>query len=254
MKPALLVLTAVVIAAIPVYVYLNYYMFVPIETFDCGQDPSCIQGLETKKSECIPSSTIMEGRDGIVLMVNITWEGDRCIRTETVLDAPESGYLVGHNVTCQSNLSQLDKPESLVCPGSLYDFVKPSAEGGGGGGGDGGPVPAPPPGIPELNCGVDDNNCKDIANQYLLGCASSKIINTDIRWVPEGYWTTLTNISREYECSIYFEVLNAVNLPPGVPSTIIGMNMTCIIPFSEFPIANFTSQWCSGELFDYLQP
>jgi len=249
MKPALFVLAAVVIAAIPVYVYLNYYMFVPIETFDCGQDPSCIQGLETKKSECIPSSTIMEGRDGIVLMVNITREGDKCIRTERVLDAPESSYLVGHNVTCESGLSQLNKPESLACPGSLYDFVKPS--GGEGGGGD--PGSPPPPKIHELNCGIDDNACKDLANHYLQGCENSKIINTDIIWYPTGYWTIFINISRTYECWLYFEVLNAVNIPPAVPSTIIGMNMTCNISFSEFPIANFTSEWCSGEFFDYLQ-
>jgi hypothetical protein len=244
-----LLLAAVVLAAISVFVFLNYSMFLAVETADCRQDPSCAQDLETKMAECVPSSTIIEGRDGIVLMVNITREGEKCVRTETVLDAPESSYLVGHNVTCESNLSQLDDPESLACPGSLYDYVKPS---GGGGGGSSGP--APPPRIPELNCGIDDNECKDLANQYLLGCTNSKIINTDIVWYPTGYWTTLTNISRQvYNCWLYFEVLNAVNLPPGIPSNITGINMTCNVPLSAFPISNFTSEWCSGELFDYLQ-
>ena len=247
MRMALLLAAVVLAAAIPIFVFLNYRMFLPVETADCRQDPSCAQDLETKMSECVPSSTIMEGRDGIVLMVNITREGDECIRTETVLDAPESGYLIGHNVTCESNLSQLSDPESLACPGSLYDYVKPS---GGGGGGSG---PAPLPGIPQFSCGIDDSACKDAGTQYVQGCQNSKMITTDIIWYPSGYWTLLINITRQDNCSLYFEVLNAVDIPPGIPSTIIGMNMTCNVPFSDFPLTNLTTEWCSGELFDYIQ-
>jgi hypothetical protein len=223
-------------------------MLGPMETQNCESgNADCLKDLQDKKENCVPSSTIIEGRDGILLMVNITREGDKCIRTETVIGAdPESDYLLDHNVTCESGLSDLDDPRSQVCPGSLYDYVVPSGDGGA-------PGAVPPPGIPELGCGLDDDECKTEADEYLHNCINAKITNTELRWDPDGFWTLFFNISRETEeCYYYIEVLNAVNLPPGVPTTIIGMNMTCNIPFSEFPVGNLTATWCTGELYDYL--
>jgi len=239
-----------VLAALSVYVYFNF-LSMPVETQNCGSDIACIREMEAKKEECIPSSTIISGRDGIILMVNITREGDRCIRTENIIGTgPESDYLIGHNVTCEDELSELGYPEKTVCPGSLYDYVM-SSEGGGGSPG-GGPLI---PGIPEFNCGLEDNECKDEAITYIESCANCKIISTDLRWEPEGYWTTFTNVSRQtQECLLYLEVLNAVNLPPGTPTAIIGSNMTCDIPLSEFPLSVFNSTWCEGSLYDYLHP
>ena len=61
MRIALIAVVAVVALA-SIFVFLNYRMFLPVETADCGSDPSCIQGLETNMGECVPSSTIITGR------------------------------------------------------------------------------------------------------------------------------------------------------------------------------------------------
>src|SRR4030042_5173459 len=234
------------IAAFALYVYLNPFMFAPVETKDCGSDINCINDLETKKIQCIPSSTIITGRDGIILMVNITRQGDKCVETETVVGAEElkGRYLVGHNTTCETNLSDTG-PQ--ICPGSLYDYVKPS---GGGGSPGGGIVPVGPP---APTCGLDDVQCKAAADDYLQDCVHSKITNTEYRWLPDGSWTLFFDVSRlAGTCHYYVEVLNAVNLPPGTPATIIGSNMTCDIPFSEFPVGRLNSTRCAGSLYDSL--
>jgi hypothetical protein len=254
MKMRIMLAALVAAAAIfSAFALMSYScLFWPLETANCARDDAaCAAGLDARIENCTPSSTIIEGRDGIVLMVNITREGDRCVRTETVVGSTEakSEYLLGHNVTCESDLSELDKPESLVCPGSLYDYVMPSGGEGGAG------AAMPPPGIPEFNCGVDDDECKTESDSFLQNCLNAKIINTDLRWEPDGYWTLLLNVSRQpEECDYYVEVLNAVNLPPGVPATIIGDNMTCNVPLSEIPIQNLTAAYCSGDLYTYLYP
>lgn len=238
------------LAAFAIYVYLNPFLFMPVETQNCGrEDIGCIKEMETKRWECIPSSTIISGRDGIILMVNITREGDKCVRTETVIGSEElqSIYLLGHNVTCISNLSEMSsKPQ--VCPGSLYDYVKSS----GGGESPGGVVM--PAGPPVLTCILDDQECKTTADGYLQNCITSKITNTEYMWLPDGYWTLFFDVSRLAECHYYVEVLNAVNLPPGTPTAIIGYNMTCDVPLSELPVGPLNSSWCEGDLYDYLHP
>jgi len=243
-KVFVLVPVIAALAAFAVYVYLNPFMFAPVETKDCGDDENCISDLENKVAECIPSSTIITGRDGLILMVNITREGDKCVRTETVIGSEEvlSRYLVGRNNTCETNLSD----DNQICPGSLYDYVKPS-----GGGGDSGGAPKPP-GIPVLTCGLDDDECKVTADDYLQDCITSKITNTEYRWLPDGYWTLYFDVSRLAECHYYVEVLNAISLPPGVPTDIIGYNMTCDVPLSEIPVGPLNASWCEGNLYDYL--
>jgi hypothetical protein len=252
-KTALLPLAASIIL-VSVFVYLNPFILQYIQILKCTSgDANCIKEAKSMKENCIPSSTVIEGRDGIVLMVNITREGGRCIRTETVINStdPDSNYLVGHNVTCESELSRLDEPESLVCPGSLYDYVVPSGDDEEGGASGGGYVP--PQGIPQIVCGIEDDSCKNQASQYVQGCINSKTITTDIIYYPSGYWTLLMNITRADECVLYFEVLNAVDIPPANPSTLLGLNMTCSVPLSEFPLESLKPEWCAGDLFDYIQ-
>ncbi len=246
MKRVVLLAVIAAIAAFAVYVYLNPYMFTPIETKDCGNDTICIKDLDNKRVECIPSSTIVTGRDGIILMVNITRVGDKCVQTETVMGSEElkSEYLTGRNTTCENNLSYTG-PQ--ICPGSLYDYVV-TPEGGGGSGPN-------PPAIPVLTCGLDDQECKSTADGYLQNCVTSKITNTEYRWLPDGYWTMFFDVSRlAEECHYFVQVLNAVNLPPGTPISVIGSNMTCDIPLYEFPVGPLNSTWCEGSLYDYLHP
>ena len=249
-KMVLLIPAAVAAAVIFSWVYFNYsFLFMPVETKDCGRDLDCISGLEKKIEECVPSSTIITGRDGIILMVNITREGDKCVRTETVIGSEElqSRYLVGRNTTCETNLSDTG-PQ--ICPGSLYDYVVPSGGGGGGSLG-GGTIPVGPP---VLTCILDDEECKKTADGYLQNCITAKITNTEYMWMPDGYWTLFFDVSRTAECHYYVVVLNAVNLPPGTPTDIIGYNMTCDVPLSELPVGPLNSSWCEGDLYDYLHP
>ncbi|MCX6814925.1 MAG: hypothetical protein NTY20_04740, partial [Candidatus Aenigmarchaeota archaeon] len=247
MKRIFFIPAAVVLVIFFAYIYANYsFMFQPITTLKCSTgETGCIKNAQAEKENCIPSSTIIEGRNGILLMVNITREGDRCIRTEEVIESKnqENNYLLGHNVTCNYSFSQLDNASATACPGSLYDYVMPSGGGGG----------FLQPGIPSPNCGIDDNVCKDQASDYVQTCTTSQIVNTELRWEPGGYWTELIKVNRYAdECWLYFEILNAVNLPPGVPSSIIGSTMTCKVPISEFPIQNLTASWCAGDLYSYI--
>lgn len=247
MKVMLAIVAVAVAAVVSTFALLNYsYLFWPQETANCARDDAaCAAVLDDRVDNCIPSSTIIEGRDGIVLMVNITRVGDVCVRTEEVIASrQENAYLLDHNVTCDYNLSDISNASETACPGSLYDYAV-SSEGGGG-----------IPGIftiPKISCGLVDNACKDTASDWFQGCVTSEITNTQMRWMPNGYWTMLTKINRQAEiCQVYFEILNAVNLPPGTPSTLIGSSMSCSIPLSSFPVENLTVTWCTGDLYTYL--
>jgi hypothetical protein len=52
---------------------------------------------------------------------------------------------------------------------------------------------------------------------------------------------------------MYVKILNAVNIPPGEPADLIGMDMNCNIPMSEIPLEDIVYPFCSGRLRDYLQ-
>jgi hypothetical protein len=256
MKKAFLIPVLAVLALLMFYLYSNYsFLFQPIATVECAkEDSACVRAVESNRIACMPSSVIIEGRDGIVLMVNITREGDKCVRTEKVVgsEKQESDYLLGHNVSCNYSLSQLDNASATACPGSIYDYVRPSG-GSGSSGGAGGSTPSSGQGIPKLTCGIEDVECKGMIINYIDNCVASQTINTDLKWRPQGYWTELIKITRYPDsCFLYFEILNAVNLPPGVPTTIIGSSMSCNIPYSGLLSENLTASWCSGELYDYL--
>lgn len=245
MKVIAFLLFAGIIGSIFLYYISNFHY----ETVECERgDRLCIENFETNRENCIPSSTIIHGRDGIVLMVNITREDGKCVRKETVIGSenPESDYLLGRNMTCEYGLSGLQTPSETKCPGSLYDYV---VEGKGSALGGGSIIPT----NPRKECGLEDEECKYKGIGYIESCIDAEIITTDLRWEPLGYWTMLTKVNRRDNiCILYFEILNAVNLPPGIPTTIIGSNMTCKIPVSEFPIQNLTASWCAGELYNYI--
>jgi hypothetical protein len=243
------VIIPVAAAVVLAFIYANYsFMFLSVETRGCAAgDMGCVRDLQAGKEGCIPSSTIIEGTDGIILMVNITRVGDECVRTEEVIgSAKDNEYLLGRNLTCNYSLSELDNASATACPGSLYDYVAASMGEEGGGG-------YQPPGIPRISCGLEDYACKDKVTSYLQSCTDYEIVTVELRLEPSGYWTAHIKISKHPEtCWIYFEVINAVNLPPGIPSTIIGSTMTCDVPLYEMPVQNFSSSWCSGELYEYI--
>lgn len=247
MMVALLVVTAA-LAVFAAYVYLNPFMFAPIETRDCGNDTSCMDNMEAMKDSCIPSSTIITGKDGIMLMVNVTREGDKCIRTESIVNAGNDSYLLNHNNTCEFELSQLGNSSATACPGSIYDFVKPPPGGGVHSGSSSTTKKDPFP-----NCGFYDYDCKERISYNVQNCIEYEMTDVDMKWEPGGYWTGLIRVeSINDSCSIYLQVLNAVNLPPDVPSDIIGSYMTCAIPLSEIPITYVPESSCTGNLYPYL--
>lgn len=248
MRKRLLIPAAVAAAVFFVYIYANYsFMFQPVETHNCSiGDSGCVNSMQSEKENCIPSSTIIEGTDGIMLMVNITRDGDKCVRSEEVIGSgKDNEYLLGHNLTCNYSLYQLDNFSATACPGSLYDYVMPTKGGQ--------PAGFQLPGIPKISCGLEDYECKGRVTSYLQGCTDYEIVTVELKLEPSGYWTAHIKINRNPgNCQIYFEVINAVNLPPGIPSTIIGSTMTCNVPLSELTSRNLSASWCTGELYDYI--
>jgi hypothetical protein len=192
----------------------------------------------------------MQGRDGIWLMVNITREGDRCVRTETVVSSekPENQYLLNHNVTCGYILSQIGNLSATACPGTIYDFVKPDPAGSAQSG-----SAAPAPYDPFPHCGFYDYACKERISTNVQNCIVSEMTDSDLKWEPDGYWTGLIRMERVNDtCLLHLEVINAVNLPPDVPSTLVGSSMTCNISLSELPVQYVPESACDGNLYPYL--
>ncbi len=54
------------------------------------------------------------------------------------------------------------------------------------------------------------------------------------------------------ECSIYYKVINIVNIPPNIPPEIQGMDMTCTAPITEYPRDSIERSWCQGGLIQYF--
>jgi hypothetical protein len=53
-------------------------------------------------------------------------------------------------------------------------------------------------------------------------------------------------------CQIYYEIINAVNLPPEIPPAVVGTSMTCTISKNRFPINGVTRRYCEGDLEEYI--
>jgi hypothetical protein len=249
MKAALL-LAVVVIAAAGVLYLLFPGIFQGLLGLQCAPDDmECLANLlDANREECIPSVTEITNADGIILRVTISREGDRCVRHEEVIGVNESyRYLLGYNVTCDTPLDQLDDPRLLLgCNGSLQDYLVPPSGGGTGSGG------GEPEGPIYLYCGLEDEECKGTAESYLALCTTSEIVDVDPVWRPLGYWTLYFNIQKKDMCTIYVEVLNAVDMPPGYPADIIGYNLTCQVPIGELPMSEMTEELCTGSLLPYF--
>lgn len=239
-------------------IYLSWDILTkPLETEICKAGTGCEKDVYTKVKNCLPSSTIIETENG-TLMINISRKGDKCIRTEKVIEIKNEKMqkLLGYEANCTY---EIKNPKTISsCPGSLYEYMVPLSptetpeEGGGGGGG--GTGEEKPGGIKTLYCSSEDLQCKQTASEYVRNCVPSEITNVELRWEPNGYWTIYIKIApfSDY-CWIYIEIINAMNIPPGVPSDIIGYNLTCEIPFKELPeMEELTSEWCEGSLLEYL--
>ena len=215
---------------------------------------------------CAPSSSVVKlGNSTSYVLMNITIyiEGGKCFRREEVIEDAGSGLagydITGYNVTCNLSLEELDKFGMHTCQGSIAPFASAmgsgGAGGGGGGGGSGGGDGGTAP--PGSYCTLFDAACKEQVLASVKSCGESEtMIDERIAGAPNAtsYWTLFIDIGKSGEnCSIFYEVINIADLPPDIPPSVKGMNMTCIIPVSAFPIDYVTVYYCEGSLEKYIE-
>jgi hypothetical protein len=116
-------------------------------------------------------------------------------------------------------------------------------------------------------CSLEADDCKEEAAEHITECQESEItMDMELNHTQGGttYWTLFIDIDRlpvEYteteklpeRCRMYHELINAVNLPPEIPPSIVGMSMTCTIELYRFPISSVTVRFCEGDLVDYIK-
>lgn len=230
------------------------------ENIEClPGDKDCMSKVRESRELCNPSTSIVtvgNSTNYIKLRITVYREGDKCITKEEVIEDVDSGVasydITGYNNTCNLTAEELEKYGPHACQGSLFDFVAPEDSKGGKGFGGGTPESEPP----HLYCTLEDDGCKLVATGYISTCVPSKIEGTESLYVGEGnvYLSIYVEISKDSsECFLYYKVINAVNLPPEIPPQVIGMDMTCTIPLSEFPIGGVEESSCSGPLIDYFE-
>jgi len=217
------------------------YLLMEKQIFNCAPgDLECLSKAEGCRKGCIPSKFAID-TGNLTLLVDITRGLNECTFREEV---EQTGY----TVNCTLPLGETG------CEGSLYDYLVPPEDGGSGGGNGGGEPPVPPDWArPVLYCSLTNTSCKADAVNYVKNCLPATITDDDKRWAS-GYWTKYITVDRtDSHCELYFEIINAVDIPPEVPPNIVGMTMSCTIPLSTFPIDTVTEEWCEGPLFDYLE-
>lgn len=220
------------------------YMTMEKQVFQCSPgDLECLRKASQYMDDCIPSRFSVEG-DNLTLVVDVTRGPGDCTYREDELNS-------GYSTNCTVPVGEGG------CEGSLFDYMVPP-EGGGGegppgdGGGDGLPPVPPEWERPELYCSLGDFQCKEQSVYYVKNCLPATITDDDQRWAS-GYWTKYVEVDRtDGYCEFYFEILNAVDIPPEVPPNIVGMTMECTIPLTEFPLEEVTEEWCYGPLFEYV--
>ncbi len=231
-------------------------------------DIECLERVKSLRSNCTPSESIVtvgNTTNNITIKVTTHKKGENCIVNEEVLNDCNSGItyynLTGYNISCDMPPELWEKYGLHGCEGSLLNYVSPSSEGDNGGGSGGGEY------IYQAYCSLEADDCKAEAANYIKNCWLADILmDMEVNHLQGGtsYWTISILIDQlpvEYtqtqklqeRCGIYHELVNAVNLPPEIPPSTIGSNMTCTIPLKNFPINSVSVRWCEGELAEYIQ-
>ena len=245
---ALLVIALLLVLGV-LFTQFNY-LFMEKDIFSCDpNDLDCLSKANQYMDDCIPSKFSIE--DGnLTLIVDIERNLSEC-------DIREEIEQTGYTVNCTAPIGE-------GCEGSLFDYMAPEGGGGGGDSGDSGDSgdgeqPTGPPGVPpgwvapDLYCSLTDIACKSDAVYYVKNCLPATITDDDQRW-SSGYWTKYITVGRtDSTCELYFEITNAVDIPPEVPPNLVGMTMECLLPVSSLPIEVLEEGWCTGPLFEYLE-
>ena len=242
-------------------VFLILFIQAP-ESFVCllGNE-ACVSTAAEYREECIPSSTVItvgNGSNYMRIRYTVRKVGDRCIISEEVLEDNGSGMapfsIAGYNNSCNLSTEELEKYGTKGCQGSIVDFAVEKLSGSGGAEqGFGGGTPESDP--PSIYCGMGDQQCQMKVSEYIDNCREANIEASEIVAYGDSgasYITSYIEIRHDTGCSIYYRVLNIVNLPPEIPPEVVGMEMTCTAPMEEFPREGIEREWCAGELIEYF--
>lgn len=269
----LIVLALAALAIVHVFVMPldRLFMYLISERSVCGPgDAECIERLKAVRGNCSPSVSIVtvgNATNNVTFRVTTFMKDGKCVTEEVVIDDANSGIapfdITGYNTTCDVPLDVLEEFGQKACNGSLLSYLSSDGKA---------PSAEDEEGVEEeyvytAYCSLEADDCKETAAQYVQTCGESEItMDLEINHTQGGvsYWTIFIDVEQlpvEYtdtgklpaRCSIYHELINAVNLPPEIPPGIIGMNMTCTIPLTEFPISGVSVSSCDGGLVDYMQ-
>lgn len=231
-------LAGLILFAILTGLIAHVWYFSPQNVIFCTPgDLECLRRAARAREHCNPSHIYVE-TENRTLEVNLDPGPEGCTICEKIENT-------NYSVNCTVPIGETECPEG----GSLYDYVAPE---GGGGGPEEEELPPEQGERPVLECSLTDVECKNRGAYYLENCISSTITDDDKRWAS-GYWTKYIAVDRTGStCKLYFEITNAVDIPPEIPPDIVGMTMDCEIPLSEFPITEVEEGWCTGELYKYL--
>ncbi len=269
-----LIAAVVVLAAVHFFVFPldRLLMLITAQRTDClPGDVDCAKEVASLRNNCTPSvSTMVIGNatNNITVRLTTYMKDGKCVTEEIVLDDSDSGIapfnITGYNTTCEVEEERLDDFGQHSCNGSLTAFVSPD---------DGGSAvqesgdEADDEYVYKAYCSLDAEDCQEEAASHITQCMEAEILmDMQINHSQGGvsYWSIFIDIEQlpvEYtdlgklpeRCSMYHELVDAVNLPPEIPPSVIGMNMTCTIPMSEFPISGVTARDCTGDLMEYIQ-
>lgn len=261
---SILYLVTVIVAVL--VVSLSYLLFLTPQLINCEQgEEECIEKVDDFRDDCIPSESIItvgNETNYIKMKITIYKEGDKCFTKEEVLEDHNSNFspidLTGYNNTCNMTAEELEKYGPHACQGSLADFIIPigKGDGGSGGGNDGFGDGTPSSSPPHIYCPTGDWQCTEDAVVYVNNCDPAEIEASEfLSYGPQGasFITSYLEVSRTVsDCVFYYRILNIVNLPPEIPPEVIGMDMVCSAPLTEFPRSGIEREWCQGELIDYF--
>jgi hypothetical protein len=265
----LAVVCALALTHLFVYPLDKFLTLLFAERMQCAPgDTECLQRMQSLRDNCTPSVSIVtvgNGTNNLTIRVTTYWKGDKCVTEEEVISDDNSGLanfnITGYKTECELDGEKLEKFGQKACNGSLLSFV---------GGGESAGEFSEPSGDEEVfqaYCSLEAEDCKEEAATRIKTCGDSEILmDQELNHTQGGltYWTLFIKIETlpvEYtdtgklpeRCSIYHELINAVNLPPEIPPSIVGMTMTCTIESWRFPISAVTVNFCEGDLIDYIQ-
>ncbi|MCK5547796.1 MAG: hypothetical protein KAI64_02195 [Thermoplasmata archaeon] len=249
-----------IVVVINIFIVLFLLFYIP-QTLEClPDDEECASRLNELQEACSPPTTIIyvgNSTNNLTIEINRYLQDGKCYREEVVTDDSDSGItyydIEGYSTTCAMSSEDFERFGQLACNGSLLPFVLPgSVEGGPGSGdfGEGGDSY-------QAYCSLVAEDCHGEAANMVKDCNEAEILMDQEIGNSQGgasFWTLYLNIQRLPErCVLYHELVNAVNLPPELPPQVVGMNMTCTVELSKFPISGISIRWCDGDLVDHLK-